>query len=577
MRTSAFLFAALALLSPAHPAQAATSDRDALQLLDVDAAFEPEVASRAGVDKWDDKGLDLRAGHVERRRQALAAALATLQQRRASEKDAAIVADLDILVRWTQVQMRTAELEDKYLVPYFPLQRMIYGGVRPVLDEETEPARRQKMVARLRAYAGMEPGSTPIAREAEARTRERLKSPGLLMPIKASLEKNLSTAEPMLRGIEQLCKQYALVGWEEPMKRLRDQLTAYDAFLKNEVLPRAREDFRLPPELYAQRFVEVGIEVPPEVLARQAHAEFTEIQEQMEALAPKVAAQHHLPAGDYRAMIAALKKEQLEGAAILPHYQGRLAEIEQIIRTHHIVTLPARAARIRLATEAESAQIPAPQMRGPRVYHNTGQRGEFLLPLSLPAPPGSKAATQKLDDFTYAAASWTLTAHEARPGHELQFDQMVERQVSLARSVFAFNPVNAEGWGLYAEYLILPYMPPDGQLVSLQHRLLRAARAFVDPELQTGKIDRAAARKVLVEEVGLSDAMANSEIERYTFWWPGQAGSYFYGYTRLLALRREVEHRQRARFDAQKLHDFVLAQGLLPLDQLRSAVLAELK
>lgn len=41
--------------------------------------------------------------------------------------------------------------------------------------------------------------------------------------------------------------------------------------------------------------------------------------------------------------------------------------------------------------------------------------------------------------------------------------------------------------GLYSEYLIEPYMPLEGQLVSLDYRLLHAARAFLDPELQAGK------------------------------------------------------------------------------------------
>ena len=35
---------------------------------------------------------------------------------------------------------------------------------------------------------------------------------------------------------------------------------------------------------------------------------------------------------------------------VMPMYQERLAQIETAIREHHIVTLPARAASIRLAT-----------------------------------------------------------------------------------------------------------------------------------------------------------------------------------------------------------------------------------
>ena len=54
--------------------------------------------------------------------------------------------------------------------------------------------------------------------------------------------------------------------------------------------------------------------------------------------------------------------------------------------------------------------------------------------------------------------------------------------------MFAFNSTNVEGWGLYSEWMMFPYMPAEGQLISLQHRMMRAARAFIDPELQMGKL-----------------------------------------------------------------------------------------
>jgi uncharacterized protein (DUF885 family) len=212
-------------------------------------------------------------------------------------------------------------------------------------------------------------------------------------------------------------------------------------------------------------------------------------------------------------------------------------------------------------------------MDPPRLLGNKGEQGEFVLPLSIPAPTGSKEAEQKYDDFTYAAASWTLTAHEARPGHELQFDSMVERGVSLARANYAFNSTNVEGWGLYSEAMVLPYMPPEGQLVSLCLRLQRAARAFLDPELQQGKWTFDSAREFLEKEVVLSPAFATAEVERYTFRLPGQATSYFYGFVKMRALRKDAEAKLGAKFSAQAFHDAILAEGLLPPDLLRAAVL----
>jgi uncharacterized protein (DUF885 family) len=334
----------------------------------------------------------------------------------------------------------------------------------------------------------------------------------------------------------------------------------------------------LPPAIYALRLERVGVDIPREKLVAMAHEQFTAIQAEMVKVAAKVAEERHLPSADYRDVIHELKKEQFVGDAILPHYRQRLADIEAIIRKEHLVTLPSRPARIRLASQAESAQQPAPHMDPPRLLGNQGEQGEFVLPLGIPAPTGAAAAgaATKYDDFTYAAASWTLVAHEARPGHELQFDSMVERGVSIARARYAFNSVNVEGWGLYAEAITLPFMPPEGQLVSLDLRLLRAARAFLDPELQQGTWTFDSARDFLEKEVCLSPAFATSEVERYTFRMPGQATSYFYGLTRLMALRHEAEQRMGPRFDAQAFHDAILGEGLLPPDLLRTAVLAKM-
>ena len=46
---------------------------------------------------------------------------------------------------------------------------------------------------------------------------------------------------------------------------------------------------------------------------------------------------------------------------------------------------------------------------------------------------------------------------------------------------------------------------------------MRAARAFLDIELQTGKITRDQALAIPKNDNVLSDAMANQEVERYTF------------------------------------------------------------
>ena len=118
-------------------------------------------------------------------------------------------------------------------------------------------------------------------------------------------------------------------------------------------------------------------------------------------------------------------------------------------------------------------------------------------------------------------------------------------------------------------------MPIEGQLVSLDYRLLRAARAFLDPELQAGTITQKQALDLLMKDVVQSHAFANEEVERYTLNAPGQANSYFYGFTKMLALRKDTETALGNKFNQQHFHDFILSQGILPPALLRKAIMED--
>ena len=524
-------------------------------------------------DKLDDQIIDLKPRFRELREEATGQAITELEKRLEEEKDSAVRQDLEILIKSARAEIRGAEIRRKYFIQFYNPSEFAYWGISALLDDQVLQERRVKALLRLRRYAGLEPGYEPLTKVAQDRMRERLSVPGLVGPFKGGVERSLSLSDTHVNGIAKLFDKYHIDGYEPASRKLRDQIAESDEFIRHEVLPRCRTDYRMPSEAYAYTLEQVGVDMPPDQLAALARASFDEIQNEMMTLAPKVAKEKGFQATDYRDVIHALKKDQWEGAQILPNYEKRIAEIEEIIRRERLVTLPARPMKIKLASEAESADIPGPYEAPPPMINNTGQVGVFVLPSRVPAPPGGKpGATEPLDDYTFAAASWTLTAHEGRPGHDLQFDSMVEKGVSLARAEFASNSANIEGWALYSEAILKPYMPLDGQLISLQQRLMRAARAFLDPELQASKITPEQAKRLLVEEVVLSETLANQEVDRYTFRSPGQATSYFYGYTELMRLRADTEKAMGLAFDQQAFHDFILSQGVLPPVLLRKAV-----
>lgn len=551
----------------------ARSNANAKLLVDLNAKYVPEQASSLGAEGFDDQILDFGPGHVARMGADTLRVKGELEARLAREKDPDVALDLKVLVASADRGLRGSKVQEDHEVPFLNVAELVFGGLHALLEDRVAPARRQAAVTRLARYGGR--GGRPLTDLAREETMAALGDAKRMPPAKIEVEKAIQNSGVLTDGIEKLFQKYGLQGWEAPLTAYKTQLAAYQKWMETELLPKTRADFRLAPEVYAMRLEEVGVDLAPAAVAALGHQGFDAIQAEMKPLAAKIAKDRGLPSADYRDVVGVLKKEQVVGADILPLYEKTLAEIERIIVREHLVTLPKRAAKIRLATEAESAALPSPYLDPPRLIGNTGEQAEFVLPLSVPPRPGEQDT--KLTDFTNASAAWTLTAHEARPGHELQYASMIESGVSIARAIFAFNSANVEGWGLYAEYITWPYMPPEGQLVSLALRLQRAARAFLDPELQMGKVTPDEARALLVRDVGLSPAFANSEVERYTFKMPGQATSYYYGLTRLLAIRQDVTMRLGPRFNLQRFDDFVISKGVLPPALLREAAANELR
>jgi len=577
MRLTNLFFAAIAILALGLPAYGAGNDTDwvtksnehAQLVLNVFARYSPEFAASLGVDGYDEEIFDLKDGLFER---AMADGEKTLDQLRAQLEKAShplVRQDLAILIKANEDNMRSDRLERENMLPYFNISQTIFRGIRALIDPQVPAERYPAALVRLRKYAGAERGYEPITELAKARTVERFDVEGLQGPFRGEVEQDLERTETFIAGIEKLFKESELKKWQKPYKKLAKQMRDYNEWVRAEILPRARDDFRLPPVMYEDALHNWGVDASPQDLIHAATQGYMDIRNEMVALAPLVAGEKEYPTSDYREVIRLLKDERIPGDELLPYYNDILAKLEDVIIQHNLVTLPDREAGIRIGSAAETAAQPAAHLDIPRLIGNTGEYPEFVLPLLEKNEDGSWPES----DDAYEAGTWTLTAHEARPGHELQFSSMIEGGVSITRAIFAFNSANVEGWALYAEAIAKPYMPLDAQMISLQYRLARAARMFLDPMLNLGLITPEEAKRLLVEDVVLGESWAQNEIERYTYRSPGQATAYYYGYRNLQALRTQTELSLKDRFDAKAFHDFVLSQGLLPPEILHKAVM----
>lgn len=553
------------------PAWVARSDAYTQPVLKDTGSYLPEESTEVGDESVDTQVADFKPRAYERELADTEKRLAELRRARAQEKDVKVRQDLDILIDSRVKKIATMKLEHQYLLDYVNVGELVYGGLRALLDPRNKPERQKLALVRLKRYAGKEAGFTPIATLVRARSEERLADKKLIGPYAGEVEEGLNNNATYMDGIESLFKKANITGWEADFAALKAQVGDYDAWVKSRVVPRTRKEVRLPEAIYVNRLANVGVDIAPEQLIERAGFDFQEVRDEMQVVANTIAARNHMLSSDYRDVIRELKKSTIPADQLLPYYRERLKDIEGMVSAHDLVTLPTREANIRTATPAEAARSPAPFMSPPRLIGNTGEYGEFVIPL---ANPNAKSK-EKMNDFDFAAMAWTLTAHEARPGHELQFASMVEQGMSVARARYAFNSTNVEGWGLYSEAMILPYMPPEGQLVSLQARLLRMARALIDPQINLGRMTPEQGKQFLMQEVVLSEPFAQSEVDRYSYRMPGQATAYYYGYVKLRALKTQAELALGERFSLKAFNDFIIAQGILPPALLKQAVLED--
>ena len=544
------------------------SNAHAQGVLKVMAKYSPEGAGSLGVDGLDEQISDYEKRVYERSMADLQKVIKDLNRRLKKEEHPIVRQDLQILLKSLDDNVLSSKLDRENMLPYYNVSQTVFRGIRGLIDPQIPAERYPAAVVRLNKYAGLERGYTPVVELAKARTKERFKVKGLVGPYKGEVEQDLERSKTFISGIKDLLEGTELKGWEEAYGKLAEQLGDYDDWVRAEILPRARDDFRLPDVMYRDALKNWGVDADPEDLIKRATAGYMDIRNEMVALAPLVAEQNGFETDDYREVIRRLKEDRVTGEALLPYYQEVLGKLEDIIRAERLVSLPERPSIIRIGSAAETAAQPAAHLDIPRLIGNTGEYPQFVLPLLEQNEDG----TWPESDDTYKAGAWTLTAHESRPGHELQFSSMIEGGVSITRGVFAFNSANVEGWALYAEAIAKPFMPLDAQMISLQYRLARAARMFLDPMLNLGKITPEEAKRILTDDVVLGESWAQNEIERYTYRIPGQATAYYYGYLNLQALRTQTEIAMGESFDAQAFHDFILAQGLLPPEILAQAV-----
>lgn len=282
----------LVITGVTHAADAAwieESNRNAQVLLDVQAKYVPEAASANGVLGHEGEVVDLKPGNAERQQADLLAAQHELEARYAKTADPMVRKDLDILVASAKTQRESLELNTRLMVPYFDLGQALFMGFQKLIHEGVPQDRQKQALVRLRRYVGRDSGYTPIAELARQRIAESLQGSSRVAPWSVELQQGLDNQPRYLDGIRDLFAHSGLKGWEGDFKRLTTQMQAYAAWLKSDLLPRARATNQLPEAIYADNLKNFGVYDDPRRIMSEALTAYTQIREEMAVVAGLVA------------------------------------------------------------------------------------------------------------------------------------------------------------------------------------------------------------------------------------------------------------------------------------------------
>jgi len=166
------------------------------------------------------------------------------------------------------------------------------------------------------------------------------------------------------------------------------------------------------------------------------------------------------------------------------------------------------------------------------------------------------------------------SAHEAFPGHHLQFVLANQNNIGVTRLLNASASMY-EGWALYCEQLVFEqglYSKKEHEFILLRDRLWRALRIIIDVKMHTGQFSFDDAVALLVSKLGFDESQATAEIN----WYSNAAATplcYAIGREIILKTRETIDAADKSKLKA--FHDALLSQGSIALPLIVQTVFGE--
>ncbi|HSN51603.1 MAG TPA: DUF885 domain-containing protein [Woeseiaceae bacterium] len=564
----------------AAPGADAAFSQLAARYLDDVPDRSPVAATALGDHRADDRLDEVDAAARERLRKTFLGyreALADIDRSalsRANQVDAAILGneiestlfELDTFEQWAWNPLYYVRLSGNAI--YGLLSR----DFAPLEERLDNAASRLEQLPRFfeQARESLQPERVPRIHAETAIQQNR----GLVSIIDSLIVPHMETLSP--QAAERLAAAIATA---------REAIAAHQAWLEEELLPRANGDFRIGAELYDRKLAfALNSSLTRKEIRQLAEQEYELVRNEMYEIAKQVYAGLHpytaFPDNPDEAYKQAIVRAALELAyqqlpprdEIVETAKRFLQQASDFVVEKNLVTMPEEPVEI----------IEMPEF----------QRGIALAYLS---PPGPLDRDQKA---FYAVAplpaDWTeqqvesflreynlysiqsLTIHEAVPGHYLQL-ALSNRHPSTLRSALWSGPF-VEGWAVYAERVMIDegYLEHDPlmRLINRKWYLRAITNAIIDSAIHVDGMTQDEAMRLMIEGGFQEEREAAGKWVRAQLS-SAQLSTYFVGYQEHKALRASVEKAWGSEFTLRRYHDQALSYGSPPARFVRALMLNE--
>ena len=338
-------------------------------------------------------------------------------------------------------------------------------------------------------------------------------------------------------------------------------------WMKTELRPRSKGDFRLGKEAYAKKLLyEEMVDIPLDRLLAIGEQQLERDYQELLTTARKLN-----PAAKPEETVRHISDDHPQPDQLVAGAKATLEQTRQFLIDHNIVTVPSEVRPIVEETPSYARSGSFASMSSPGAFETKATEAYFFV---TPVEPGWTTEEKDLHLRLFNPAVMKLIAiHEAFPGHFLQFLYSPKFPTKTRKLLDAAS--NAEGWAHYAEQMMLEEGFGAGDLkiriAQLQEALIRNCRYIAGIKMHTQGWTVEQATQLFMDKTLYGRPVAYPEARRGTF-----DPTYLYytlGKLMIYKLRDDYKAAKGSAYSLKAFHDEFVKQGSAPLKLVRRVML----